>query len=251
MRLLTIAALSLACAFPVLAEDQTEDTENASSTVAEPGKWSGNADLGYSASNGNSETENLNALAKVEYLKGLWTHGLRLGGVREDDDGTTRAERYEVGYKVERALSEVSYVFGNLAWERDEFGGVYERTSETLGYGRKLFDTEVHRLETEIGIGARQNELRDGSMEDDAILRLAGAYERNISESATFNQDLVVETGEANTYAESISGLKLRINGNLYAKLSYTVKHNDTVPAGSEKTDTYTAVNLSYEFGKD
>lgn len=243
MRLSTIAAFCITCALsvsPCWAEEHETDA----------GKWSGNADIGYSASDGNSETENLNLVAKTEYLKGLWTHGLRLGAVRENDNGTTKAERYEASYKAERALSEVSYLFGNLAYERDEFGGVFQRTSETVGYGRKLFDTDVHRMQAEIGAGARQNELQDGTMEDDAIVRLGAEYERKISETATLNQDLIIESGETNTYAESISALKLRINGNLYAKLSYTVKHNDTVPAGSEKTDTYTAVNLSYEFGK-
>ncbi len=248
MRLFTIAAISFVCAFSAMAEELPAEK----TAVAEEGTgaWSGNADIGYSASDGNSETENLNFIGKIEYLKGLWTHGLMLGAVREDDNGTTKAERYEAAYKVERALSEVSYLFGNLEYERDEFGGVYERTSETVGYGRKLFDSETHRMEAEIGVGARQNELQDGTMEDDAIVRMGAAYERDISESALFNQDLVVEAGEANTYAEAISALKLRINGNLYAKLSYTVKHNDTVPAGTENTDTYTTVSLSYEFGK-
>lgn len=241
MRLLSIAAIFCVCTFPVQAEDVVlEDGQ---------GLWSGNADLGYSASDGNSETQNLNAAANVKYLKDLWTHSLRLNAVREDDNGATKAERYEVGYKAQRALSDISYLFGNLAYERDEFGGVFERTSQTVGYGRTLLQDEIQRLEAEIGVGARQSELQDGTEEEDAIVRLGSTYERILSESATFNQGLIVEAGEENTYVESITALKLRINGNLYAKMSYTVKHNDTVPVGTEETDTYTAVSLSYEFG--
>ncbi len=241
MRLIMIAAVYCVCVFPAWAEEN--------SALDAAGLWSGNADIGYSASDGNSETENLNAAGKVEYLKGLWSHGLRLNLVREDDNGTVSAERYELGYKAKRALSEVSYLFGNLAYERDEIGGVFERTSETIGYGRKFFDTDVHSLEAEAGIGARQSELQDGTEEEDAIIRLGAGYQRALSDTAKFNQDLVVETGEENTYVESVSAMKVRINGNLYGKMSYTVKYNDTVPVGTEDTDTYTALSLSYEFG--
>lgn len=242
MRLFGLGMILLGFSLPVLAEEVVADPSR--------GHWSGNADVGYSSSDGNSETENLNFAATTEYVKTLWTHGLRLNAVREDDNGATQAERYEAGYKLEYALSELSYLFGNLAYERDEFGGVFQRTSQTVGYGRKLLNTEVHTLEAEIGAGARQSELQDGSEEEEGILRLGAAYERIVSESATVNQDLIVEAGGSNTYVESISAMKLRINGNLYAKLAYTVKHNDTVPVGTEETDTYTTVSLSYQFGQ-
>lgn len=242
MRLLGLGIAVLGFSLPVFAEEAPADPSR--------DQWSGNADIGYSASDGNSDTENLNFAATTEYVKALWTHGLRLNAVREDDDGTTQAERYEAGYKVEYAVSEVSYLFGNLAYERDEFGGVFQRTSQTLGYGRKLLNTEVHSLEAEIGLGARQSELQDGTEEEEGIVRLGAAYERILSDSATVNQDLIIEAGNSNTYLESISAMKLRINGNLYAKLAYTVKHNDTVPVGTEETDTYTTVSLSYQFGQ-
>ena len=45
--------------------------------------------------------------------------------------------------------------------------------------------------------------------------------------------------------------LKLSVVGNLFASLSYTIKNNSEVPAGTEQTDTFAAVNLSYAFGKD
>ncbi len=242
MRLMSVLLVGFVCSFSAWAEPAPVEGND--------GVWSGNADLGFSASTGNSDTRNLNTASNVDYLKGLWTHGLRFTAVRQDDDGTTNAERYEAGYKAQRALSDVSYLFGNLAFERDEFGGVYQRSSETIGYGRKLLNTDVHTLKAEIGVGARQSELQDGTEEQDAIVRLGADYMRILSDSAAFNQSLIVESGEENTYVESISALKVRINGNLYAKLSYTVKYNDTVPAGTEDTDTFTTLSLSYEFGK-
>lgn len=73
-------------------------------------------------------------------------------------------------------------------------------------------------------------------------------YQYVISPSATFNQNVQVESGDTNTYSKSETYLKLKINGNLNAKLGYEVKHNSDVPAGVDKTDTMTTVTLVYGF---
>lgn len=212
------------------------------------GEWSGHADLGYTAASGNTETSRLQAAFGLQYEVAPWTHSLELATLQEEEGGDDTSDRFEAEAKTEYALSEASYVFGDVIYERDEFGGVFERTSETLGYGRKLLNTDVHTLEAELGVGARQSEFQDGSEEEEGIVRAAAHYHRHLSESASFDQGLLIEAGDSNTYVESETALKLRINGNLYAKLGYTVKYNDTVPAGVEDTDKYTSVNLSYEF---
>ncbi len=212
------------------------------------GDWKGHADVGYSAASGNTENEHLNAALGIEYKIAPWTHQLEFTALKGEENAQANAERYLTQFKSKYALTEVSYVFGALAYEYDEFGGVRERTSEKIGYGRQLLDTDLHQLEAEIGLGARQSELQDGSEEDEAILHGGFKYHRHLSESASFDQALLIEAGESNTYVESISALKLSIVGNLFAKLGYTIKYNDTVPKGIENRDTYTTVNLSYEF---
>lgn len=212
------------------------------------GEWSGHADLGYAAASGNSETQHLNAGFAVEYAIAPWTHSLKFTALKEEDSGQTNAERYQTTAKTEYALTDYSYAFGAVIYEFDEFGGVRERMSETFGYGRKLLNTEIHILEAEAGLGLRQSELQDGSEEDEAIIRAGLVYHRHLSESASLDQDLLIEAGDSNTYVESVSALKLKINGNLHAKLGYTIKYNDTVPDGVENTDRYSSVSLSYEF---
>lgn len=244
MKNLVISLLLMVMVGAAQAHDpQAQDAED-----AEARKWSGHADLGYTAASGNSDTEHLDAAFGIAYDIDSWTHSLELALLKAEDSGEDSADRFEAEAKSKYALSDASYVFGDVIYERDDFGGVRKRTSETVGYGRKLLNTEVHTLEAELGIGARQSELQDGSEEDEAIVRAAAVYHRHISDSATFDQGLLVEAGDANTYVESETALKLRINGNLYANLGYTIKYNDTVPAGVDNTDTYTSVNLSYEF---
>jgi putative salt-induced outer membrane protein len=154
-----------------------------------------------------------------------------------------------VGDKLDWHLNPRDYVFGAVDWEKDLFGGFRERTAETVGYGRHLLTGPVHVLDAEVGVGARQTEEQDtGDRENEAIVRAGGEYEWTLSEHSAFRQRLKVEHGRNNTFTESVTELKLTIVGNLFASLSFTVRNNSDVPDDTKKTDTFTAVNLSYAF---
>jgi putative salt-induced outer membrane protein len=84
--------------------------------------------------------------------------------------------------------------------------------------------------------------------ENDLIGRGGLYYKWQFSETAAFTQDFVVESGENNTYLESITAVTARLVGNLALVASYTIKDNSEAPAGTESTDTYTAVSLEYTF---
>lgn len=214
-------------------------------------QWSGEISLGYLATSGNTTTESLNGKALLEYDAGSWKNSLQVLGAYANDQGETAAERYAASDKVDWKIDERNYIFAAVDWEKDLFAGIRERTSETVGYGRHVLMGPVHVLDLEAGAGARQTkENFTGQTEDDLIFRGLGKYEWTFSPTSRFAQSLKVESGESNTFGESLSELKLSIIGNLFATISYTVKHNTDVPAGTERTDTFTALNLSYVFGK-
>lgn len=58
----------------------------------------------------------------------------------------------------------------------------------------------------------------------------------------------MVESGESNTYSESLSALTVKINSHFATKLSLTAKHNISVPVGVEHTDVISAAALVYDF---
>ena len=103
-------------------------------------------------------------------------------------------------------------------------------------------------LSAEIGAGARQSESADGIDDDEIILRAGLKYQWTFSETANFTQDLVIESGDINTFVESISAVRARLIGSLALVASYTIRNNSDVPAGIEKTDTYTALTLEFAF---
>lgn len=214
----------------------------------EKGPWSGKAALGFLATSGNTESSSLNSAFTVAYTIGRWAHSLEASAINASEEEQTTAEGYALGWKTEFNMTERDFLFGRVNWRKDRFSGYEQQLSESAGYGRRLIDTGVHFLNVELGAGARQADLTDGTSEDDFILRGGINYVWKFSEFAQFTQDFTAESGAENTYSESVSTVKTRLVGALALVASYTVKNNSVVPAGSENTDTFAAVSLEYAF---
>lgn len=214
------------------------------------GEWKGEAGAGLLATSGNSETESLNGKLVLDYIHERWKNSFTAIAINSGDEEGRTAERYSAGNKLDYSFTERDYIFGALDWEKDLFGGYRERTSEVVGYGRRILTGPVHTLEAEIGAGARQTEEQDtGIDENEAIGRVGGKYGWILSETSAFAQSLKVESGSSNTFTEAVSELKLSVVGNVFAAISFTWRNNSDVPADTDKTDTVTAVSLSYAFG--
>lgn len=210
--------------------------------------WSGSAALGILATSGNSDTMNANLDLGLNYDVDKWHHTFGAAAAGADSNSVTTAERYKVGYKAKYDFTEFDYVFGLLSYEKDKFSGYDQQTTEAIGYGRRIINEDKQVLNLEAGAGFKQNELRNNTSEDSAIVRLGGDYLWKFSETAQFTQVLAIERGSDNTYAESISAVKATLMENLGLVFSYTIKNNSEVPAGSEKSDTFTAISLEYGF---
>lgn len=227
---------------PALAEDEAESP------------WAGKVTLGYLATSGNTNSSNLNSAFSVGYTKGQWVHGFDASAIfAASEDATTgedvtTAEAYEAGWKSQRNFGEHNYLFGQVDWRKDRFSGYDQQLAEVIGYGRRLIDREKHKLNVELGAGARQSDLADGTREDETIVRGALDYQWQISENSAFKQAFAVESGSENTYTESITSLSANLVGNLALVASYTIKNNSEVPVGTENTDKFTALSLEYTF---
>ena len=210
--------------------------------------WSGKATLGYLATSGNTENSTLNSGFEIGYSVEKWAHLFKAKAINASENEVTTAEAYDAGWKSEWKITDHDFLYGRLDWRKDRFGGFDTQFSQTVGYGRRLIDTDKHKLNAEIGAGARQSEAQDGTEENETIGTGGLYYTWLFSETAEFRQDLKVEAGAENTYLESITAVKARLVGDLALVASYTVKHNTDVPPLTEKTDTYTAPSLEYAF---
>ena len=224
-----------------------QDPTAAAAAESEEG-WSGKAALGYLATSGNTQSTSLNSAFGLAYSIGRWIHGIELTAINASEDEETTAEAYTVSWKTELNLTDRDFLFGRVNWRKDRFSGYEQQLSESVGYGRRLIDTGVHFLNVEIGAGARQADLTDDTSESDLIFRGGLSYRWQLTETAAFTQNISTETGEENTYLESVTALKAQLIGNLALVASYTIKNNSKVPVDTENTDRFTALALEYMF---
>jgi len=236
-RLTLISALALSGSVAAQAQDSQESDS-----------LEGKASLGYLATKGNTDSENANAAFSIKWQPSLWSHEFNLSAIRAQTSGETTAQAQFADYVARRDFGEKSFLFTSVDWRSDKFSAYDSQLSETVGYGRHILDSERHEFDFEIGAGARQAELRDGASQDESIARLGFGYAWHISETAEFTQGLVIESGSSNTNTDSLTELRADIIGNLALVLSYRIRNNTDVPAGTEKTDRFTAISLEYGF---
>lgn len=218
--------------------------------------FSGAGEAGLLMTSGNSETESVNAKVGLKYEKEHFLGEVNLAALYSSEkteiDGKKHdkvsAEKYNYSAKVGYKFDQANYVFINGDYEDDRFSGYDYKTTYSVGYGRKIIDSDTTKFDIEIGPGYRYDVLEGGETEDEAILRGYAMFNYKFSESVSFQQDLTVVTGSSNTNTKSITALKTQIIGALAMKVSFKVDNNTDVPADKDKTDTETALTLVYDF---
>ena len=221
---------------------------HAQETEEEKGPWAGKLSLGYLSTAGNTETTSYNTSFEVGYTKDSWLHQLTGAATGADDQEVTTAESYQLGWRTAYDFTERDFVFGTVDWRKDRFAGVIEQMAYAQNYGRRVIDTPKHVLAHGIGAGYRESDRADGTSTDSAIGRGSLLYNWNWSETAGFEQGVIVESGSDNTYIESVSAIRTQLIGGFNLVLSYTIKNNSDVPADTEKRDTRTAISIEYAF---
>lgn len=249
--LVLVLALAPALALPQSADDAagTPGADGDGEAAAEYPAISGNFSLGAIATSGNTESESANAELEAALEYAVWRHRVRASGYRASEEGETTAERYAAGVQSDYKFSARSYLFASARYERDEFGAFERRASVAAGVGRRFLDNERWLLELEAGAGRRvQEPAGSGTRERETIGRFRGGLRWSFAEGAALRQDVQVESGDSNTYTESVTALTSKLAGAWSLRVAYTVQHNSDVPAGTENTDTITAVSLEYGF---
>lgn len=220
--------------------------------------WTGEAELGYVKTGGNTDTASLNAKAKAQQEVEKWRNTLAIEALNNNTDGSTTAERYYASGQSNYKFSPRAYVFGFLGYEDDRFSGYDYRANANIGLGYRAVQNEAVTLDLELAPGYRESKVgatdtTPSKTEDEVTVRGALKLAWKVSKTAKFSEDLTTEIGDKDkggTVTRSVSALTAQVNGNLQTKVSYTVRHASVVPADREKTDDEIAIALLYSFGK-
>lgn len=219
--------------------------------------WEGEAEVGLLITSGNSDETNLNTRLGLKHEIESWRNTLELRTLYSEADEETTSEKYLGEAETNYKFDERQFWFLRGAYEDDRFSGYQFQSSVTAGYGNRVWEvSEKTFLDLKAGAGYRYNKLYEpndeGEKEEDgAVARFAGIFNYELSDNALFIQELSTEVGlqdDSSTISESLTAIKANLIGNLAMKLSYRVKHESKVPAGTANTDTETALSLLYGF---
>jgi putative salt-induced outer membrane protein YdiY len=227
----------------VYAEDENND---------KPSPWSGNFQLGYTGTGGNSQDTNLTSKFNLLYKKGNWTHTYRLSALYSDSNSAVTAERYANDF--EWLYNFEPRFFGFLRNDSfyDAFNAYDISVSTAVGLGFRLINLKRFTWDIQGGPGYRYARVdATDEYERNLIAYASNVFNWQISKTASFQQTLSIDYGHDNTQMKSESALSLEIIGNLGMQVSYTITHNNTIPPGSgqtKKTDYRTDVTLLFSF---
>ena len=210
--------------------------------------WAGEAEVGILMTRGNTHTDSQNIKLGVSYTTEKWEHKLKLAYLRTEDNGVVSADKFSGDYRSTYRFSELDYAFGAVRYEKDRFAGFDRRTTENLGYGRKLYNEKKFMWNVEAGVGARQTRYTDNTDDNEGLVRVATNLKWQMTDTSSLKEELFVEQGSINTLTQSTTSLTVKINSSLAMKLGVKVQDNSNVPPGIKHTDTETALTLVYDF---
>ena len=211
--------------------------------------WSGTGQLGFSMTSGNSDTENLSAGLKLKRESDKWVSDLSLDLLRASSNDLDTAERYTVNTKTGYKFDENDYAYYGTRYDQDKFSGYDYTITTTVGWGHKVHDNDESRLITEVGLGYKTEALDIDRSENNGMV-LAGKldYMRQLTETVKFEDVLVVEAGDENTFIQNDLGFSFKVSEKFAVKLAHQIRHNTDAPIGKDSTDTLVSANLVYDF---
>ncbi|WP_168188920.1 DUF481 domain-containing protein [Thiomicrorhabdus sediminis] len=213
--------------------------------------FSGNGELGFSNSTGNTDSNALYAALKMQYLQARYDV---LGGIEISDkseNGTQTESRYAIDAQYNRYYAEdknfYSYLGGKLT--HSKFEDIDLETTASVGLGKRLYKTERVLLTGQVGIGYQNTDYISATASEDQVVYQAKLdYSNQINNYVKFTQDLIVNAGNEQTKTEANTGLSVKIAEQMKLKASFKYRNNSNPAPGTEKTDTLTLVSVIYDF---
>ena len=106
--------LVLALVIARTATAQEEESE-------EKDPFEGSASLGYLATSGNTDSENVNAAFSLKWQPAVWSHEFNISAINAEANGVTNADARFANYVARRDFGDKSFLFASADWESDEF----------------------------------------------------------------------------------------------------------------------------------
>jgi putative salt-induced outer membrane protein YdiY len=217
-----------------------------------PPVWSGQADLSYLQTSGNSRTQAAGAGLDVLYQSAPWKSELKAAFLRAAAEDTETARRFSAALRGERSLTPRFSVYAQGSYLRDLFAGI--RGQEILEGGGlyKIVPGPVHTLSGSLGAGYAWEQREPPAENRNFLAAIAGlSYRWKITPTSEFGEDVNylrdLKTSDDWRFNMTTS-LAATVSKKLALKLSHQLLYTNSPVPGKKKTDTAVTAALVVKF---
>ena len=210
----------------------------------------GSVALGFTATDGNTETVDLNAAGRVNIGMGLNSHGLGFAIEYGEADGDTNEEELFLVYDYNRTLAGPLYAFALASYAYDDFGTLEDDAFLGGGLGYRIFSEPDLAWRVQAGIGARytDDDIRGDETTDPAAI-IGSRFFYGFSDTVSLTNDTdILYSDEAGTLLRNDFGVNFAITDRASTRISYRTDYNSDVADGLDSTDNRLNVSLVYGF---
>lgn len=192
--------------------------------------------------------QNLTANVLWKRMQGVWGQEIKAQAVSsQSNQHNDDLERYLLSGKLMHQQTPSIYQFAKLQLEKD-LNTVFDyQATLSAGVGYDFIRDDLQVLTGELGAGVRHNNFKDQAQNDtqELVGTAAVHYERKLTDTTRFVQDLGYEYGEDASILRSKSEVSVAISKQISGVVSYQIK--DTMADAADSRDTVMAVGIKYK----
>lgn len=237
---------------------------NASAQTQADGKWRGLAGASYSATSGNSSTQNLllnlDMARQTEQDKISANAMANRGSGKVDGVKSTTADKWGLGGQYDYNLSPQLYVFGKLGLEGDKIIDLSQRRTLGTGLGHKVINEPNTTFDVFAGVANTRSKYKTTQTIDNTTgtsfttnsALLGEESTHKLSDTVFFKQRVELYpriSGAGGTLAKSTANLGVSLNSTLSLNVGLIHNYNSVPTAGLKKNDLSLFTGLSVKLG--
>jgi putative salt-induced outer membrane protein YdiY len=204
-------------------------------------RWKGRLNIGGSGNRGNSDTDTLHidGEAVARQQRNRWT--LQGSYDRSSDRDRLTARNIRATGKYDLFITERWYGYALVAFEKDKFRDIEQRTTIGSGIGHQLIDTDRTHLSLEGGLNYVRTEFDRAPDEDYPALRWATKYDQRLfgTDMQVFHNHVILTDLQdpEQTLVYMQTGLRLPLMQRLVATAQLNVDFDNAPASGKQKSD--------------
>lgn len=206
-----------------------------------PPLWSGQGELSFVSTSGNSDTQTLGIGFETAYQPLPWSVAFKAAFVRNEADGEEKANSLTAMVRGARSFTPRFEAFARGDYLKNRFAGIESRVSGEGGVAYAILPSAPHKLKAEAALGYTAERRADAPDRNFPGARLGLLYEWQISKTAVYSEELsFIEDLEdtSNWRLVNAGALTADVSAVLALKISFAILYSNEPVPGFGKRDT-------------